>query len=97
MLQQSDWIWQNNTFSVCARNAHGKVLFRKTLPRDKLFAFMAQQLPCWPKPMRFNQRPNSRMQPRQRQKAKWFHSPLAGGVYIWPVRLIWQLHIQGCP
>jgi len=35
-----------NTFSVCGCNAHGKVLFRKSLNRDKLPAFIAQQPPC---------------------------------------------------
>lgn len=35
-----------NTFSVSGCNAHGKVLFRKSLHRDKLLAFMAQQPPC---------------------------------------------------
>jgi transposase len=35
-----------NTFSLCGSNVHGKVLFRKTLQRDKLLAFIAQQPPC---------------------------------------------------
>ncbi len=35
-----------NTFSVCGCNTYGKVLFRKSLRRDKLLEFIAQQPPC---------------------------------------------------